>query len=691
MRNWKEYNTHENTFHGKNKKVDDTIYSFDTETTSYIILDHDVYSASEYQNFSKEEQERCEYKSTLYIWTFSINDEVYYGRHLNEFRLLLNRIEENIPYKKIIFIHNLSFEFQYLKGKFNFKNVMARKSHKVMKCEFEDYNIELRCTYFMSNCALKYLPKLFKLPVEKLVGDLDYTKMRTTDTELTEQELKYCENDNLVIYYYILEELKTYERVDKIPLTSTGHVRKELKDIVMQDYSYRNKVRRAINTNPHIYNLLLEAFSGGYTHANWIYTDSIIKNVDSFDFCSSYPYVLVTHKYPSTTFKKCNLKSKEKMLKSFAYLLVVKFTNLKSRYYNNILSQSKCRNIRNARYDNGRIMQADELETTITDIDFKLILDYYDCEYEIIESYYSKYNYLPKPFIEFILDKYVNKTEFKNVEGKEIEYNKEKNKFNALYGMSVTNTIRDNVIYDNDTGWTESKLKNDDIIEALQNDRKKGFLSFSYGVWVTAHARYNLLSIVKELDEYTIYCDTDSEKLIEGYDISVIEKYNLEVEKIVSKASKTLDIPIVRFAPKDIKGVSHMLGIFEKELYHDKSVHTYDNFVTQGAKKYAYEVDGELHITVAGVPKQGAKALKSLDDFKDDFVFKHEDTEKNLLIYCENQLPLEVMDYQGNITKVDDISGCCLIPTTYVLGKALEYSNLISDNSSKRAVFNEKR
>lgn len=689
MKHWKEYRNHQNTYHGKRKKVDATIYSFDTETTSYVILDGDIYPAIEYQNFTKDEQERCEYKSTMYIWTFSINDQVYYGRHLNEFRLLLNRIETNIPYRKIIFIQNLSFEFQYLKGKFNFKNVMARKSHKVMKCEFEDYNIELRCTYFMSNCALAYLPKLFNLPVEKKVGDLDYTKIRTTDTELTEKELGYCEHDNLVIYYYILEELKTYERVDKIPLTSTGHVRKELKDIVMDDYGYRNKVRRAINTNPHVYNRQQEAFQGGYTHANWIYTDTILNDIDSFDFCSSYPYVLVTHKYPSTEFKKCNLKSADKMISSFAYLVVVKFKNIKCRYYNNIISLSKCRNVRNGRYDNGRVIQADELELTLTDIDFKLILEFYECEYEITESYYSKYNYLPKQFIEFILDKYVNKTKYKNVIEKYIEYNKEKNKFNALYGMTVTNTIRDNVFYDNETGWTESKLTNDEIIEALYKDKKNGFLSFSYGVWVTAFARNNLLKIVKELDTHTVYCDTDSAKLNRGYDKSVIDRYNRYVINKIQTASRVLDIPIERFAPCDVKGISHMLGIFEKEVYDDNSQYTYDKFVTQGAKKYAYEVNGKLHITVAGVPKVGAKALKSLEEFKDDFVFRHEYTNKNLLIYCENQLPIEIIDYQGNITMVDDISGCCLIPTTYVLGKSLDYANLISDNSSKRSRYIE--
>lgn len=268
------------------------------------------------------------------------------GRTWQEFKKFLDKLERFIPEKKIIFIHNLSFEFQFLKGVFNFTDVLARKSHKVMRCSFEDYNIELRCSYIMSNCALEYLPKLFNLPVEKLVGNLDYTKLRTPATKLTDDELKYCENDCLVIYNYIIEELKTYITVDKIPLTSTGHVRKELKDIVMNDYNYRNKVRRAINTDPHIYNILQDAFAGGYTHANWIYTDEILNNVDSYDFTSSYPYILVTHQFPSYEFKPCKIDKLEKMSKRFAYLLIVKFKNIKSKYYNNFISQSKCRNIR---------------------------------------------------------------------------------------------------------------------------------------------------------------------------------------------------------------------------------------------------------------------------------------------------------------------------------------------------------
>ena len=173
----------------------------------------------------------------------------------------------------------------------------------------------------------------------------------------------------------------------------------------------------------------------GYTHANWLFTDEIIKNVTSYDFTSSYPYVMCTHKFPMNEFKKCNIKSVEQMSESFAYLLNVKFSNIKCKYYNNFISLSKVTRIKNGRYDNGRIISADEIEIILTDIDFKFILQTYTGRYEILESYYSRYDYLPKELINFILDKYVVKTEYKDVEGKEVEYAIEKSKFNSLYRL----------------------------------------------------------------------------------------------------------------------------------------------------------------------------------------------------------------------------------------------------------------
>lgn len=289
MRCWTEYSGHNHTISGRKEKFDETIYSFDIETTSYLVLNGVAISAEEYENLTKKEQEACEKCSCMYIWMFSINDIVYYGRTWEEFVTFIGRLNEHVPELKIVFIHNLAFEFQYLKSYFRFKEVMARKSHKVMKAKMEDYNIELRCTLMMTNVRLAKLPSLFNLPVEKMVGDLDYNKIRHPKTKLDDKELGYCENDCLVIYYYIKYEIDTYENVKNIPLTSTGHVRRELKNLIRKDYKYKRLTRKAINTDPHIYNMLCEAFGGGYTHANYTYAGDIIEGVDSWDFTSSYP------------------------------------------------------------------------------------------------------------------------------------------------------------------------------------------------------------------------------------------------------------------------------------------------------------------------------------------------------------------------------------------------------------------
>ena len=682
---WDKYNGkgHEPNIKGNRKYYDTNIYTFDIETSSYYILDGKVYPAIKYDDLSDKEKQRAIKRSHMYIWMFGINDIVYYGRTWDELKLFLKRLDDHIGDRKYVFIHNLAFEFQYLKSNFHFDDVSARKSHKVITAIMRDYNIVLKCSYMMSNVALKYLPKMFDLPVEKKVGDLDYSLIRNPNTPMSEVELGYCEYDCLVLYHYILKELEVYEDVKHIPTTNTGKVRRELQDLVRTNFKYRRIVNRAINTNPIIYNRLCEAFLGGYTHANWIYADEVLEDVDSYDIASSYPYVLVSQKYPNSEFKPCKIKKREDMSKRLAYLLVVKFKNVKCKYYNNFISASKCRNLRGAKYDNGRLISADEFEMTLTDIDFYFYLDTYDLEYEIIECYYSSMSYLPKTLINFILDKYVGKTELKGVEGREMEYGRIKGMYNSIYGMSVTNNIRDDVVYnDSDGTWTEVPLDNDTIIEKLQSEKKKSFLSFAYGVWVTAYARDNLLRRVIANDDYVVYCDTDSCKLVRGYNEKVFEDYNKQVSDRINFVCKVLKLDVNKYAPSDIKGNKHMMGLFEKEC-------NYEKFITQGAKKYAYIIDGKIHITVAGVPKSGASALKSLDDFRDDFVFNYKDTNKNLVMYTEEQSPVEVIDYLGLKYLITDRSGCCILPNTYKLSKSLDYSNLISDESSKRARFKE--
>ena len=685
---YKKYKEHQFEILGKRQKYDNNIYTFDIETTSYIINHDEILSSIEYENLSEKEKSKAIKQSTMYIWMFSINEQVYYGRTWSEFKEFLNLVFENSKdFTKIIFIHNLSFEFEYLKSVIPIDEVYARTSGKPMKAISNELNLEFRCSYMMSNCSLARLADLYKLPVKKLVGNLDYSLIRHSKTYLSEEELAYCENDCLVVYEYIKYELKTYPDVKHIPITSTGHVRRELQNITRTDYSYKAKVRKAVNTDGHIYNLLLQAFAGGYTHANYLYTDSIIKNVTSWDFTSSYPYCLCTFKYPAAKFRRCNIKDINELSDRDAYLIKIRFNKINSKYYNHFISKSKCLELLNEVVDNGRLVSADYCLLTITEVDLQTIIDSYTFEsYEIIECYYSYKKYLPRKFINFILDKYVLKTKYKNDPEHELEYAKEKSLFNSLYGMCVTNTIRDEIDFKNNE-WIEIPLNNNDILDKLLKEEKDGFLSFAWGVWCTSYARSNLLNNIMKVDEYCIYSDTDSLKLKSGYDVSVIEEYNKNVLKRIKEASKVLDIPIEKFAPKDIKGIEHPLGVFDNDG-------NYLEFITQGAKKYAYKYikkgEEKIGITVSGVPKSGYVCLKGdLNNFRDGLVFDYRNTNKNTVLKCEEQRSVLLEDYRGIKYEVSDKSGFCMLPTTYLLGKAEEYFNYISENSSARSIYKE--
>ena len=170
----------------------------------------------------------------------------------------------------------------------------------------------------------------------------------------------------------------------------------------------------------------------GYTHSNRIYTDKIIENVDSFDETSAYPYVMVAeNEFPISKFVKVNIKDIKNLDENFCYIMRVKFYNVQCKFYNSFISMSKCRHIKNGVYDNGRIISCDYLEISLTEIDLDFFIKAYKIEkIEIIDCYLASKGYLPKVLVEFILDKYVLKTNLKGVDGMELEYMKEKNKFN---------------------------------------------------------------------------------------------------------------------------------------------------------------------------------------------------------------------------------------------------------------------
>ena len=126
-----------------------------------------------------------------------------------------------------------------------------------------------------------------------------------------------------------------------------------------------------------------------------------------------------------------------------------------------------------------------------------------------------------------------------------------------------------------------------------------------------------------------------------------------------------------------------MLGVFDNDA-------NYKEFITQGAKKYAVEIDGKIGITVAGVPKEkGSYTLKRLEDFQDGFIFQSSLTGKQTIYYIDNQEPSTLIDCQGNSEINHDRTGCCFVPCSYELGKAEDYAELLTTSSSNRAWYKE--
>lgn len=649
------------------------IICFDIETSSGYIDNGNVLP----YNGKAENYEGKEKVSLCYIWQLSIDDNVYMGRFLEDFSLLLDEISDMIDYEVIIYVHNLSFEFQFLQNVLKFDDVFARSARKVLYAKYK--NFTFRCSYFLVNMSLDSWSIQKKLDVKKLVGNLDYSKLRTPLTKVTKKEIQYCKNDVLIMYEGLKEYKKIYKSIKNIPLTQTGEVRKEIIKRMRGETRYKRKCAGLIPSTIENYKLLTDVFQGGYTHANFLYANQTVSNVHSWDISSSYPTVMLLEKYPMTPFTRCKPKDKFFNNEKYSYIIHFSCSNVSSKFYNSFLSKSKCVVCNNSKIDNGRIMKCQRLEVKLTNIDFEIFNKCYEYEnFNIIDFHISINWYLSDTFLKYTLELFGNKTSLKNIEGMEETYMKSKQYINSLFGMCVTKDITDDTIYNNGEWlikYLDESLFNEKI-EKIKRNRHKVFTAFQFGVWVTAYARRNLWEAIIALDEYSIYQDTDSIKYVGEHEDFFI-KYN---EKIILKEkerSKQLGVDENLFYPVDSKGAEHRIGLFEKE-------ETYKKFKTLGAKKYIYEdYEGCLHMTVSGVRKKAVEQIEDISEFDINLVFDVEHANKLISHYNDNQT-----DIVWNKNEYDSYNssykhGMSLQPTTYELGMSLDYLSLLLENRRK--------
>ncbi len=350
---------------------------------------------------------------------------------------------------------------------------------------------------------------------------------------------------------------------------------------------------------------------------------NLILIIFSRDMSSAYPADMLQKKFPMSRFVNTNISSESELKEviktgEFAYLIDCRFKNIRIKTMQTIpyIASAKCLPpTLGARYDNGRVLTADEIGLVLTDIDYKIISEQYDYDEIIIDNIYrAKYDYLPNEFRQYIFDRYIRKCDLKPSDGweygDEYLYAKEKNKINANFGMTLTDIVHDMIEYFAGKEGCPFEKQVPATDEALRKHYKSRstFLVYQWGLWVTAWCRYRLQQAIMGVGKDVVYCDTDSVKYFawmdeEGnvYDphASVFEQLNNEI--LEETAQCGFDTEYTR-----PDGKHFSLGLWE---YDDDLPYT--QFVTLGSKKYAYVgSDSELHITVAGLSKKkGAKYL----------------------------------------------------------------------------------
>lgn len=564
---------------------------------------------------------KCLKQSFMYVWQFDLFiDGVHHvliGRTWEQFKLLLYELRALAGEDRMfrIYVHNLSYEFQWLTSLFKIEpeDVFCLDKRRIAKVKILDA-FDFRCSYVLTNLKLSKFTEEMETKHRKLDGErYDYSKVRTPGKALKRYEINYCIMDVISLTEAIAEKIRRYDGEDlySIPLTATGYIRRKTKEVLKQvNYKYL----RSIQPSLPVFSLLESAFRGGDTHGNRYYTGAVLERVFSVDRSSSYPEVMANRRYPKNAFSylgELTIKQIIKKIKvnDMALLMLVSFHNLSliDRYepcpYLPI-SKRIHGGVTDVAEDNGRVISCFGWFTiAITDVDLRIILNQYKFDdFVCMEAWGTVYDYLPEPFRELLVDLYKKKTSLKGIDP--VIYTQAKSDINSVYGMCCMSPIQDTIKYiqGSKEPYKEEKIPEAKLADELEKYGKKGFIPYQVACWCTAYARLELFQgvrIIQESGATLLYCDTDSLKfalLDDDARMPDFSKYNENKIRLSTESGM--------FAP-DPKGVIHYAGVYEEEGCSDL-------FRYWGAKKYCSQSkDGHVNLTVAGVPKlKGSRELE---------------------------------------------------------------------------------
>lgn len=673
-----------------NREVFDIYCAFDIETsTVWLNEDHSLYDVH----------------SFMYSWAFQVEEMTVLGRDWDgffEFVQCINSActkyqqDHHMPLspKLIVWVHNLSYEWAFLSGVYDFRNeeCFFRDIRKPIYCRM--YGIlEFRCSYIQTNLSLAMLCKQMGVEEKKSGQKFNYNKIRYPWTPLTDYELSYIITDVESLVQAMKKRVQMNgDNLLTVPLTSTGYVRRDCK-AALKDYFFD---MRDLKPKEREYRLLRKAFRGGNTHGTAAYADKVIPNVTSYDIVSCYPTQQLTQKFPMKPFRwlDCRL-TLDRVLYfvglGYAVVGLYQFKGLRVKNKKTPIpylslgrtdtlmfreeekeitvrgkKKMKKEIIPLVKLDNGRILESYYTEVALTEIDLKIVLDQYTFdEIQIMDCMVAQKDYLPAEYRAVIQSYYNNKTKLKgdDTDQGQYFYAKSKNMLNSVYGMTATDPIHQLIEYFDG----EYKRSSYDTMDPKQIQDALASAAFPYqwGVYTTAYARAQLQKAIDAAGDQIIYCDTDSIKVKGTVDIDKLNQYQLK---------KAID---AKAYADDQNGKRHYLGLFEEDAKYEKFIH-------QGAKRYAYIKDGHLGVTVSGVTKErneetgeyfAVEELEDINRFRPGMIWRK--AGGTLAVYNDDDNFFLTDPDTGK--KVHVGKNVSIVDTTYVLTHAKDYKLLLRE------------
>lgn len=575
--------------------------SFDIETTSTILNNKKI--------------------GFMYLWGFSFfNKYIIVGRTWEEFVKFIEIIVESMRNKDkcmVIYVHNLNFEFIFMKDflkKYETK-IFAVDVNEPIQYNVEKY-IEFRCSKKLTSLSLakageKWNSKNRKLNQDDFNLDLDYKKLRTPKTKLTDAEMNYFIADlktTAEIPQIIAE--KNGDNIKSIPLTATGFIRRKIYNVCKSDEYYN--LYRTLSLDNEIYSMLRDNSKGGDVGLSYRpkIKNQIYKNVASYDEVSAYIYSALVQYVPINKFKRIdriNEGNFKKCLNKYCCLFDIEFSEieLKNNKDMPIISIS---HIINDYADiiissNGRLIKGKKVMMTLNEIDYYCILKYYNIKNINVRNFHyairGRLPYQIRESIFKILKEKIDLTYLKGTE-KEYIYQQKKEELNGIIGMMMTELIHDDIKITS-KGWNRQSTSNSDNDYFLKTyfHKRYHFLYYPWSNWIISHSRLNLYELCECFEKH-LYHDTDSCKGINP-DTEKINKYNEKRAERVRKHGYEYKGIIIGSAIKDAE---------------------YESFIIHNSKQYAYIKDGQINITSAGMKGIAKKQLKKLEDFKPGMIFK---------------------------------------------------------------------